>query len=406
MADPASRLRRSVLQGFGAAIAAAASPRAALARAAESEFLLAKGFVHLNTASIGSTPRPVLDAVLRAWRALEADPVVMAYRKTGATVLVEAEQVRERAAAFLGCATDELLITRCTTDGMSTVAQGLRWGAGDRILTTDQEHHGGSLCWEYEARRRGAFVDSIAIAPEEHDADAIVRRFADAMTGATRAISVSHVISTTGLRMPVAALAELAHAHGALCIVDGAQAAGAIAVDVKALGCDAYATSGHKWLLGPKGTGLLYVSRDASDAIAPIEWEDSRHFGAEAAGLGPLPLVVGLGAAIDRMRAIGMAQVERRNIALRERAWTGLSKIERLRVVGPPPGPLQSPIVAAVVPDATDSADLIHALHDKHGIIVKMVEKRRFNGIRLSPHLYNDEAQIDATLKALRDELA
>jgi len=404
--------RRRMLQALGAAAAACVPPATAetpalsdARRSRAAEFLLEPGLVPLNTASLGSTPRAVYDAVARAWRALESSPVLMAYGRSGSTVLVDAEAVRAQAATFLGCGVDELLLTRCTTDGMNTVAQGMRWKAGDRVLTTDQEHHGGSLCWAYEAARRGAVIDTVAVAPDEGDADALVERFAQAMRPGTVAISVSHVTSTTGLLMPVARLAQLAHAHGALCIVDGAQAAGAMPVDVKALACDAYATSGHKWLLGPKGTGLLYVSRDATDRIAPIQWQDSRHYGAESAGVGPLPLVIGLGAALDRLQAIGLAQVQRHGLALRERARAGMAAIEGLRVVGPPEGPMRTAIVAAAVPDSYDSQALINALRDKHRVIVKMVEKHRFNGIRLSPHVYNDDGDIDAVLAALREEL-
>src|SRR6185436_17145360 len=99
------------------------------------------------------------------------------------------------AARFLGCELDELLITRCTTDAMSIVAQGMRWIAGERVLTTDLEHDGGSLCWAYIAQHHGVVVDRIPIALDEHDDAAIVRRFAAAITPATRVISVSHVIS-------------------------------------------------------------------------------------------------------------------------------------------------------------------------------------------------------------------
>jgi cysteine desulfurase/selenocysteine lyase len=107
--------------------------------------------------------------------------------------------------------------------------------------------------------------------------------------------------------------------------------------------------------MGPKGTGLLYVSRDASDAIQPIQWQDARIYGAESAGVGPLPLVVGLGAAIQRMQDIGMAEVERHGVALRARAYEGLTQIPRLRVIGPPPGPMATAIVACVLPSDIDS---------------------------------------------------
>jgi selenocysteine lyase/cysteine desulfurase len=389
----------------GAFAATESSPQAgpdAAGRAPQSDYLLAPGLIHLNTASLGATPRAVLDRTLQAWRELESSPVLMAYGKTENTVLSAAEQVRVRAAAFLGCDADEVLITRCTTDAMNTLAQGMHWAAGDRVLTTDQEHDGGSMCWAYQAQRQGAIVDRVAIAAAEHDSAAIVRRFAAAITPSTRVISVSHVLSSTGLRMPIFEISALARQRGILCVVDGAQAAGAIAVDVKALGCHAYATSGHKWLMGPKGTGLLYVNREASAAIQPIQWQDGHHYGAESAGVGPQPLAIGLGAAIERMQKIGMAEVERHGLSLRNRAYAELKQIARLRVVGPPPGPLATAIVACVLPDDIDSMTFRDTLLNEHGIIVKMIEKRRFNGFRLSPHILNTPADIDAALKAIR----
>jgi selenocysteine lyase/cysteine desulfurase len=330
----------------------------------------------------------------------------MAYYTSPDTVLTAAEQVRERAARFLGCEPDELLITRCTMEGMNTVAQGIRWTAGDHVLTTNLEHDGGSMCWAYQAQRRGVVIDKVAIALDEHDSNAIVQRFAAAITPQTRVISVSHIISSIGLRMPIVEISALARQRGILCVVDGAQAGGAMPVDVKALGCHAYATSGHKWLMGPKGTGLLYVSRDASEAIRPIQWQDAHIYGAESAGVGPLPLALGLGAAIERMQNIGMAEVERHNVALRNRAYAELARMKRLRVVGPPPGPLATGIVACILPAEIDSMKLRDTLLHKQRIIVKMSEKRQFNGFRLSPHILNTEAQVDTALAALRAELA
>ena len=410
--------RRRFIAGLGAASigsftraavepnnSGAASSPAHTGQDLSSQYLLAPGLIHLNTASLGATPRVVLDRTLAAWRELESSPVLMAYGNAENTVLSAVERVRKRAAGFLGCEQDELLITRCTTDAMNTVAQGMRWNAGDRVLTTDREHDGGSLCWAYIAQRHGVVVDQIPIAIDEHETATIVRRFAAAITPATRVISVSHVISSTGLRMPIAEISALARERGILCVVDGAQAIGAIPVNVKALGCHAYAASGHKWLMGPKGTGLLYVSSEASAAIQPIQWHDTHRYGAESAGVGPQPLVIGLGAAIERMQGIGMTEVERHGLALRNRAYDQLTTIKKLRVISPPPGPSATAIVACVLPDDIDSMALRDTLLAKHRVIVKMSEKRHFNGFRLSPHILNSKAHIDAALKALRAEV-
>ena len=176
-------------------------------------------------------------------------------------------------------------------------------------------------------------------------------------------------------------------------------------MDVRALGCHAYAASGHKWLMGPKGTGLLYVSPDAVETIQPIQAEDGRRFLSESVGMGCLPLAVGLGAAIEALQGRGMASVSARISALRHQVWQGMRDIRGLDVVSVPPGPHATGLVAARLPDAIDSRVLMDNLRERHGVVVKMSEKRWLNGIRLSPHIFNTEADIDRALSAIRTEL-
>ena len=398
--DPSRRtlLAAAVLTG-PAGMAAAAPP----GRDTGADYLFAPGLTYLNTGSAGPTPRAVIDRMVRAVVEIEANPVRMTYG--AGPIRLQTDQARESAAALLGCNAQDLLITRSTTEAMNSIAQGMRLEPGDRVLTTDQEHHGGSLCWTWLARRRGVVVDVVPIAPGDHDPRTIVDRFARAMTPDTRVISVSHVITTTGYLMPIPEIAALARSRGALCVVDGAQAIGQVAVDVKALGCHAYAASGQKWLMGPKGTGLLYVSPDAVEAIQPIQAEDGHRFLSESVGMGCLPLAVGLEAAIEALRGRGMASVSARISALRHQAWQGMRDIPGLDVVSVPPGPHATGLVAARLPDAIDSRVLVDALRERHGVVVKMSEKRWLNGIRLSPHIFNTEADIDRALSAIRTEL-
>ena len=290
-----------------------------------SEYGFAPGLIYLNTGSAGPTPRLVLEKTVQAWTELEKNPVHNEYSVDG--VLGWVEKARASAAQFLGCSSDELLITRSTSEAMNTVAQSTRLKAGDRVLMTNQEHEGGSDCWRYLAERRGVVVDEVTIPYGESDPQAIVQRVADAIRPETRVISVSHILFTTGLRMPVAEISKLARSRNLLCVVDGAQACGSTQIDVKALGCHAYATTGHKWLMGPKGVGMLYISSDASDEIKPVQWMGGKRYVDNSVGVGPLPLVVGLGAAIDIANERGVAKIVEHNKALRKRAYDGLSQI-------------------------------------------------------------------------------
>ena len=398
-----SPTRRRLLAALGISSLVGAAPIELRGADDQSEYLFAPGLTYLNTAALGPTTRAVLERTLEAWRELESNPVYMGYSDGPAHVA--ADRVRSAAANLLGCTADEILLTRSTTEAMTDLAHSVPLRRGDRVLITDQEHNGGIVGWQYRARRDGVLVDVVPIAPTDHDPGAIVQRFAAAITRRTKVISVSHVLFATGLRMPIAELAALARSRGIFCVVDGAQAVGQIEVDVKALGCHAYATAGHKWLMGPKGTGLLYVSRDAT-GIELVQWELGKAFITEASGVGSHPLASGLVVAIEAMAARGLAAVERHNLALRERAYEGFAQLPQLTLMSVPRGPLATAIVSARLPADIDARALITTLREKHRVVIKRIEESLFNGIRFSPHIFNTEADVDAALAALRTELA
>jgi selenocysteine lyase/cysteine desulfurase len=416
MSSPTSRSRRtfmaslgalsavnlalsSWLDARGAPAAQPARPRGLAPRA--DDFLFAPGLVYLQTGSLGPTPRPVMEKAIAAWKELELNPVFYGFGPHEQAM----EDVRAKAAAFIGCKKDELLITRSTTEGMNWVAQGLGLSAGDRVVTTDQEHPGGRVCWDYVARKHGVALDVVAIPPGEHDARAIVDRVAGAITPRTRAISFSHLLTSTGLRMPAAELCALARTRGCLSVVDGAQAVGGIAVDVKALGCHVYVASGHKWLLGPTGTGLLYLSEEIGRTVDPISLQDGRAVYSASSGVTNIPGVLALGAAIDYVGAIGVANVERHNLALRQRLFLALQTVPRIRVISPPAGPLASPLLTYALPDDIKSDEMYRRLSEKHKVIVKVVPSQWLNGNRIATHLFNSTDDVDALVAGLTAEL-
>jgi selenocysteine lyase/cysteine desulfurase len=372
------------------------------ANAQTSEYLFAAGLIYLNTGTLGPCRRDTIQESKIAWEELESLPVKF-YGKFGAESL--AERTRTIAARFLGCDVGEILITTSTTNGMNAIAQGLRLKAGDRILTTDQEHGGGLLCWNYFAKYYGVAIDTINIPPGENDAASILNRINGSIKNETRLISVSHVFSSTGLRMPVAEIASLARSKGILCIVDGAQAAGAIKVNVKELGCHAYATSGHKWLMGPKGTGLLYLSKDVQDIIRPMQFEESYNTYNDGNGVVNLACILGLGKAIEYIESIGITRVEEHNLSLRNRLYERLSHAGNLTIMSPAKGPLASPMLACRIPDTIDRILFVRMLLDKHKISIRPTHKQWFNGIRFSLHIFNTEKEVDFAADVLRKEL-
>jgi selenocysteine lyase/cysteine desulfurase len=189
-------------------------------------------------------------------------------------------------------------------------------------------------------------------------------------------------------------------------VVDGAQAIGAGPVDVKALGCHVYATSGHKWLLAPPGTGLLYLSEELGTTIEPIALQAGRASYSASSGVASIPSILGLGAAFEYVSAIGLDRIEAYNLALRNRLYAALQGVPKARVVSSPPGPLASALLTFRLPDAIESGGFQQLMREKHKIELKVVPKNWFNGIRVSTHLFNSEQDLDALVAALKIELA
>jgi selenocysteine lyase/cysteine desulfurase len=371
---------------------------------AQDGFLLDPGLIHLNTGTLGAVPRAVHERTVAAMVRYESNPHLQAYRDAPDTVLGEAERERARCAAFLGCAVDELLITHGTADGLGQVAASFDLQPDERILTSGAEHDSGVFCWRWLARRRGGHLDVVPIGHDELDDDAIVQRFSEAMRPGTRLVAVSDVVAWTGQRLPIRRLADLAHDRGALLVVDGAQSIGQVPVDVAALGCDAFAGSGHKWLCGPKGTGLLYVRRDAAQRLSPVAWEDGHRLNNEAMGACALPLVIGLGAAVELLQQRSVEATLARNAALRDQLYDGLRTLPGVVPVGPPRGSAIA-LLGIRLPEDVVAARLRSVLMTKYRIAIRAVDPKQWNGLRASLHVYNDAAHVDALVAALRCEL-
>ncbi len=364
-------------------------------------FLLPNDLVYLNNGSLGPNPAYVIERMFEAWRILEENPVEQGF----GPLLEKAEAVRSKAAAFLGCTKEEMAITQNTTEGMNAVAQGIEWNAADRVLTTDHEHPGGLVGWQYVARKRSVILDTVALPAAPRDANEIVKLFESKLTKQTRVISVSHVTFSTGLRLPIAELASLARANGSLLVVDGAQAPGGIVVDVKKLGCHAYATSAHKWLLAPMGTGLLCISEDAKARIDPMMLAAGHRVYTAHTGTRNLPAIIGLGAAMEFLDKLGRQAVEARALDLRQRLYEALTKLPKIRLASPPAGPLASPILTIELPKEINSGALADRLNKTHRIVVKVVTSNLVNGLRFSTHSYNSDEDISRTVNALKREL-
>lgn len=382
--------------------AGAVSPSRGLAVAGD--FAFEPGLVYVQTGSLGPSPRSVREAANRAWEELQRNPTAYGYGAHEQNLDV----VRAQAARFIGADTSELSLTTSTTDGLNRVASALALSLqpGDRVLTTDQEHPGGRSCWEWLAKTRGVVIDEIILPPGPVPTAAFVAQVRERVTPRTRVLSMAHVLPSTGVRMPVAEVCAALRDRDVLRVIDGAQAVGGMAVDVHALGCDVYAASGHKWLLGPPGTGLLYVRAGITDRVPLITRQQGEAAYTGSTGVTNLPGMYGLGAALSYLSARGMPAVEAHNVALRDAMRDALRRIPALEVVTDDDAGHRSPMVSYRLPATRPAGPLQRVLYEQHHVYVKVVPGNWFNGHRLSFHLFNEEADVRAVAKALRAALA
>jgi selenocysteine lyase/cysteine desulfurase len=371
------------------------------------QFYITPGEVHFNTAALGAVPRPVLERMIEHMRTLQ---VTIAhwdfspgtpYWISGYTPELP---LREKMSRLVNADPLEIAITQNATFGMNFLAKGLDLKAGDEVVQTDQEHSGGKCGWQMRAKRDGIVWRQVKIPVPATDPDELVRLFEEALTSRTRVLAFPHIISGTGVVMPVKRLTALAHERGCLAIIDGAQAVGQIEVDLKSIGCDAYFSSPHKWLLAPAGNGMLYIRRDRQPlfwtTLCSGSWNDQKDgiFRFMQYGTGNPSLQVGLDAALDFHFRLGPERVRKRIRSLADRLRAGLQQIPGVKISSPVHPELACAIVVYAVAGVSPQ-DLEKELWARKRLRTLNADPY---GVRQSCGIYNNEAEIDATLEAVR----
>lgn len=370
------------------------------------QFPLNRERAYLNTGGLGASPYVVIQAVKAKMDELEA------IGETGHTEELWKE-VKTGAAALLGCDAGELAFLRNTTEGINIVANGLPLKPGDEVILTTHEHVGNAVPWLALAKHKGVVLRLFE--PSQVSNEENLKRIEQLINKRTRLVCVPHVITTTGLLLPVKEICTLARSRGFLSFLDGAQTAGMMPFDLHAIGCDAYATSGHKWLLGPKETGLLYVRKEMLDTILP------RFTGAYSEGGHDLrrgtvafhptaqryeygtvsaPLRAGLGAALAFIRRIGIEHVWAYDQRLAHRLYDGLLRIPGIRVLSPADPALRS-AMTTFMHERIPHLDL-QAHLDTYNLRTRSVTEGGLAALRVSTHVYNTPAEVDRVLEGVR----
>lgn len=303
--------------------------------------------VYLDSGATSQKPTVVIDA-LKEYYEQDNSNVHRGVHTLGNRATEGYEGAREKVRNFIGAtSTKEVIFMRGTTTAINTVAASYgdaNVSEGDEIVITYMEHHSNIIPWQQLAKRKNAVLKYIDL---EEDGTITIENVRKAITEKTKIVSVMHVSNVLGVVNPIKDITKIAHEHGAVMVVDGAQAAPHIKVDVQDLDCDFYAFSGHK-MCGPTGIGVLYGKQRHLEAMEPVE------FGGEMidfVGLqestwkelpwkfeGGTPIIagaIGLAAAIDYLESIGLEAIEQHEHELAAYAMEQMSKIEGLTIYGP-----------------------------------------------------------------------
>ncbi len=363
---------------------------------------------YLNCGTFGPIPTPVADEVVRLVRLTEAEGP---YTPHVFDLVKEVyEQARQEAASLLNAQPQEIALTRNVSDGINIVATGFDWQPGDEVVITSEEHPSGALPWMNLMRRRGVVVRPLALCPEP---DEFLQRLERLLSPRTRLVFLSHVSTRRGIRIPAAKACQLVHGRGIPIMLDGAHAAGAVSVDVEALGCDFYAGCAHKWLLAPQGTGFLYVKRDRLEELQLtwLGWGMTEEYDLPGLSFKPVPearrleygtrswsLYGGMAVALRLARELGMDNIQARGQMLASRLKQRLSDIPGIEVQTP----LEPERSAGLV--AISTAGLAHAspgqwLWEKRRILVAHNPDQKW--MRLSAAYFLLEEEIDRVADCL-----
>jgi L-cysteine/cystine lyase len=317
---------------------------------------------------------------------------------------------RQNVARFLHAEESEITLTDNTGEGMNIVSYGLNWQKGDEVITTNHEHIS-ALAPLYQLRDRYGIVIRVADLGTRADRPA-QEAIQELITPQTRLISLSHVTWTTGAVIDVQAVAKIAHEKNILVLVDGAQSAGAIAIDVKKLGVDFYAMPMQKWLCGPDGTGALYVSNEALSKIHStyvgywsikheegIEWQLNDTAQRFELGGRQTAALCGQRAVLSWMEeVVGYEWMFEHISQLNSYAYEKLQQIPGITILTPKAG--GSGIIAFIL-EGKDDKEAVTYLSDQHNIHIRNIPET--HALRLSTGFYNTEEEVDTLIQALKE---
>jgi len=378
-------------------------------RAVRAQYPIDPEFHYMNTGGLGAAANPVLKVFHDTTMELQVKPATGHDYFHGARLVV---------AKFFAAEESEVCFTRNATEGNSIIAGGLDLAAGDEVIFENHAHPGGSGPWYNQHNRRGVVVKLFE--PDPTSVEGNLARIQALITPRTKVIQISHVTAPTGIVLPAAEIGRLAHGHGIWFHIDGAQSAGMFPFKFRDLGCDSYATSGHKWLGAPHETGLLLIRKERNDEVVPISAgsytgmlpsELTEAFGREQMAYldnatrheyatRSAANVLGIAAALDFQDAVGRERIALHSRTLSVHLHEGLAKIPTVEVLTPTRPELRASITTFRTPRISYS-DLFDLLLFRHQFRCRPVSEQNLDALRISTHLFNSADEVEGLIAAI-----
>ena len=363
-------------------------------------FTVDRSIVNLNNGGVSPSPAIVQQAMKRHLDYSNTCPPYAMWR----VLEPQREAVRERLARQFGCEPEEIALTRNASEGMQICQFGIDLKPGDEVLTTTQDYPRMLDTFKQRQRREGIVLKQFAAPVISEDPSQIVSLFQQNITPRTRVILMCHMINLTGQILPVRAVVAMARERGIPVIVDGAHALAHFDFKLSDLDCDYYATSLHKWLFAPHGTGLLYVRRDKIHDLWPMmaapEAGDNNIRKYEEIGTHPAANYLAIAEALTFHQGIGPKRKEARLIYLRDYWANRLLAHDRVRLhTSLKPGFACG--IATVQIDGVDSVEMNNWLWNEYRILTTAIMHDDLEGLRVSPSVYTTIEELDRFCDAI-----
>jgi cysteine desulfurase/selenocysteine lyase len=379
-----------------------------------------KPFIYLDSAATAQKPRSVIETISRFYSG-EYGTVHRSVYDFASQATSRYNEVRKKVKEFLNAAfEEEIVFTRGTTDAINLVASSFGKAflqPGDEILITEMEHHSNIVPWQMICEERGALLKAV---PMNDRGELIFEAFEQLLTDRTKLVSVAHIANATGTLNPIEEMIQCAHARGAKVLIDGAQSAAHMPVDVQKMKADFFVFSGHK-AYGPTGVGVLYGKRALLEKMPPyqgggdmidqvtLQSSSFQHPPMKfEAGTPMIAEVLGLGEAIDFIESLGRHHIAAWEHDLLEYATKRLKEIKGLRIIGTAPkkGAIISFIIEDIHPLDIGTLLDIRGIAVRTGQLCAQPTLQRFHlssMVRVSFGIYNTFEEIDTFVEALKE---